>query len=289
MTEPTTTSKPVDASLSLLHRLVEDALDPGYWEAQQRRDTQRAGWRSSITIALVLCLLAILVVAAVMQVRAEAPADSRTRAELVERVTVATNTLKTVDSRVDSLSTQVQNVREDALTGSASDQALANEVNTLEADVGGQAVSGPGLQVTLTDGSPSEAEPDGPDLARVLDTDIQLVVNGLFAAGANAVSVNGQRVTVLSPIRSAGEAVLVGFRPLTPPYVVMAVGPDELDSTFEQGSARQQLAGLEATYGIGVDIARQDGVTIPARPDLQVRFARETPSATPGASQEDSP
>ena len=69
----------------------------------------------------------------------------------------------------------------------------------------------------------------GPDLARVLDTDIQLVVNGLFASGAEAVAVNGQRITVLSPIRSAGEAVLVGFRPLTPPYTVTAVGPDELD------------------------------------------------------------
>ena len=158
---------------------------------------------------------------------------------------------------MDSLSTRVQTVREKALTGSASDQALADEVNALEGDVGGRAVSGPGLQVTLTDGSPAPAGEDGPDLARVLDTDIQLVVNGLFAAGADAVSVNGQRVTVLSPIRSAGEAILVGFRPLTPPYVVRAVGPDALDAAFEQGNARQELAGLEAAYGIGVDIASQ--------------------------------
>ena len=66
MTEPATTTKTPDASLSLLHRLVEDAMDPGYREAQQRRDPQRAGWRSSIVIGVVLCLLAILVVAAVM-------------------------------------------------------------------------------------------------------------------------------------------------------------------------------------------------------------------------------
>ncbi|MFL6181892.1 MAG: DUF881 domain-containing protein [Actinomycetes bacterium] len=287
MTEPTTTTKTVDASLSLLHRLVEDAMDPGYREAQQHRDAQSTGWRSSILVSVVLGLLAILVVAAVMQVRAGAPADSKTRAELVDRATVATAALQDVDSRVDSLSTRVQKVREEALTGSDSDQALADEVNALEANVGGQAVSGPGLQVTLTDGPPTEAGQNGPDLARVLDTDIQLAVNGMFAAGADAVSVNDQRVTVLSPIRSAGEAVLVGFRPLTPPYVLKAVGTDALAPAFEQGNARQELAGLEAAYGIGVEVARQDDVTIPARPDLQVRYAREVGSPSAGTSEQE--
>ena len=93
---------------------------------------------------------------------------------------------------------------------------------------GEPSVTGPGLCYHAAGRPPTPAGDGGPDLARVLDTDIQLVVNGLFASGAEAVSVNGQRVTVLSPIRSAGEAVLVGFRPLTPPYEVSAVGPDSL-------------------------------------------------------------
>jgi uncharacterized protein YlxW (UPF0749 family) len=234
--------------------------------------------------------VAVLVVAAVLQVRKGAPADSETRAELVDRVQAATDALHKVDGRVDSLATRVQSARESALTGSASDRALADEVSALEATVGGGAVTGSGLQVTLQDGPPAQAGDDGPDLARILDTDIQLVVNGLFASGAEAVSVNGQRVTVLSPIRSAGEAVLVGFRPLTPPYVVNAVGPDSLATTFEQSSAREELAGLETAYGIGVDVAEQDDVTVPARLDLQVRYTREVESGGAGAGdQEGSP
>ena len=55
---------------------------------------------------------------------------------------------------------------------------------------------------------------------RVLDRDLQELVNGLWAAGAEAVSVDGQRLTARTAIRSAGEAVLVDFRPLSPPYVV---------------------------------------------------------------------
>jgi uncharacterized protein YlxW (UPF0749 family) len=265
-------------------------MDPGYREAHERQQPQQAGWRSSIAISVVLCVLAVLVVAAVVQVRKGAPADSETRAELVDRVQAATNALNDVDQQVDALATRVQSARENALTGSASDQALADEVSSLESTVGGAAVTGPGLQVTLDDGPPTSAGEEGPDLARVLDTDIQLVVNGLFASGADAVSVNGQRVTVLSPIRSAGEAVLVGFRPLTPPYVINAVGPDSLDGTFGQSSARQELAGLEASYGMEVDVAAQDDVTVPARLDLQVRYAREASSAVSGSrGQEGSP
>jgi uncharacterized protein YlxW (UPF0749 family) len=277
-----------DASLSLLQRLVDDAMDPGYRQTAARDDSRAVGWRSSIVISIVLCLLGLLVVAAVLQVREGAPAATDTRAALVQRVESATHTLNQVENRVDQLSTRVQTARERALTGSSSDQALTDDVNALEQSVGGVAVTGPGVQVTLEDGPPAPAGEGGPDLARVLDTDIQLVVNGLFASGAEAVSVNGQRVTVLSPIRSAGEAILVGFLPLTPPYVVRAVGSSDLADAFDASQSRQELAGLEAAYGMGVDVSVDDQVTVPARSDLQVRYAREAAHKTT-LDQEGSP
>jgi uncharacterized protein YlxW (UPF0749 family) len=278
-----------DASLSLLQRLVDDAMDPGYQEAAERQVSRPVGWRSSIAIAVVLCLLGLLVVAAVLQVRRGAPAATDTRTALLQRVDTATNTLNDVEGRVDQLATRVADARQSALSGSTSDQALADEVNSLEQQVGGTAVSGPGVQVSLTDGPPAPAGDGGPDLARVLDTDIQMVVNGLFASGAQAVAVNGQRVTVLSPIRSAGEAILVGFRPLTPPYVVSAVGPPGLEDAFGASEARQELAGLAAAYGMGIDVSANDEVTVPARSDLQVRYARETAPKSIGLNEEGSP
>jgi uncharacterized protein YlxW (UPF0749 family) len=161
------------------------------------------------------------------------------------------------------------------LNGSVSDRALAEEVAALDATVGVAPMSGPGVEVTLSDGPPALAGDDGPDLARVLDTDVQLVVNGLFASGAAAVAVNGQRITALSPIRSAGEAVLVGFRPLTPPYVIAAVGPNDLADAFASGSARAELSQLEAAYGMGVEVIAQQNVTVPGRGDLQLRYAKK--------------
>jgi uncharacterized protein YlxW (UPF0749 family) len=234
-----------------------------------------SGWRHSIALAAAIGLTAALVTAAVLQVREGAPSDGRTRAELTERVVRTTALVEGLDASRDALASQADQLRESALDGTAADRNLVEEVSALEAAVGVAAVEGPGVEVTLQDGPPAPAGDGGPDLARVLDTDIQLVVNGLFAAGAEAVSVNDQRITVLSPIRSAGEAVLVGFRPLTPPYTVTAVGPDDLGSTFAGSVARAELGRLEATYGMGVDVVPLDSVEVPGRGDLELRYVEK--------------
>jgi len=274
MSAPTPVKGP-DASLSLLQRLVDDAMDPGYRRAAESATKPPNGARQSMAIAVLVGLLSFLVVAAILQVRAGAPSDGTTRAELTDRVEESTNSLTTVEARVDSLAAEVEQAKADGLAGTDADQALAAQAQQLEAAVGGAEVTGSGLSITLEDGPPAPAGDGGPDLARVLDTDIQLVVNGLFASGADAVSVNGQRVTVLSPIRSAGEAVLVGFRPLTPPYEVSAVGTSSLADDFEGSLARAELAGLEAAYGISVDVSPQDEISVPGRSDLSVRYAEE--------------
>ena len=215
-----------------------------------------------MAFGVVIAVTAVLVVAAVLQVRAGAPDEGRTRAELTERVMETTSSVDAIDARLDDLNGEVDLLRQSALSGSGSDRALADEVSALEAAVGVTAVEGPGVEVVMGDGPPAPAEETGPDLARVLDTDIQLVVNGLFAAGADAVAVNGQRITALSPIRSAGEAVLVGFRPLTPPYTITAVGPEELASDFDSGQARAELKQLEVTYGIEVDVVTEENLSV---------------------------
>lgn len=264
-----------DASLSLLRRLVDDSMDPGYREAADRSPSASAGWRHSAAFAIAIGLTAALVTAAVLQVREGAPSDGRTRAELTDRVVRSTALVEGLDARRDALASEADQLRESALDGTAADRTLVEEVTALETEVGVASVAGAGVEVTLEDGPPAPAGDGGPDLARVLDTDIQLVVNGLFAAGADAVAVNGQRITVLSPIRSAGEAVLVGFRPLTPPYTVTAVGPDDLALTFEASAARAELAQLEASYGIGVDVVAQESVELPGRGDLELRYVEK--------------
>lgn len=261
-----------DASLSLLRRLVDDAMDPGYQEATTRGARQGADWRRSVAVGVVIALTAALGTAAVLQARAGAPDDGVTRSELVDRVEEATGAVEAIDVRLDDLNGEIETLRQSALDGSDPDRALADEVTGLEAEVGVTAVAGPGVVVVIDDGPPAPADATGPDIARVLDADIRLVVNGLFAAGADAVAVNGQRITALSPIRSAGEAILVGFRPLTPPYTITAIGPDNLVNDFESGDSRTQLEQLETAYGIDVEVVADQDLSVPGRGDLQLRY-----------------
>ena len=102
-----------------------------------------------------------------------------------------------------------------------------------------------------------------------------MVVNGLWAAGAEAVSVNGQRLTALSAIRSAGDAILVDYRPLTRPYRVLAIGdPRTIQAAFSSGPAGSGLRTLQQTYGLKYEVEGVGRVTVPAAAALALRYAK---------------
>jgi uncharacterized protein YlxW (UPF0749 family) len=116
----------------------------------------------------------------------------------------------------------------------------------------------------------------------VLDRDLQVVVNGLWAAGAEGITINGQRLTALSAIRSAGEAILVDYRPLSPPYVIQAVGdPEDLQSGFASDLAGSYLKALRDNYNVGATIVSKPRMTLPGNGALILHEAH--PPAGPGA------
>ena len=90
------------------------------------------------------------------------------------------------------------------------------------------------------------------DLGRVLDRDVQLVVNGLWRPAPTAVAINGRRLTARTAIRSAGGAILVDYRPLRPPYRVEAVGdPGGLAARLERsGAVGTRCAPCRDDYGL---------------------------------------
>jgi uncharacterized protein YlxW (UPF0749 family) len=134
-------------------------------------------------------------------------------------------------------------------------------------------------------GGATEVDPRG----RVRDGDLQLVVNALWAAGAEAISINGQRLGPLTAIRFAGEAVLVDFRPVTNPYEVSAIGnPETLSSKFLASPEVSALAVISESFGLRFEFSREDELTLPADSIPELRTAApETPAApapdpTPG-------
>jgi uncharacterized protein YlxW (UPF0749 family) len=130
-------------------------------------------------------------------------------------------------------------------------------------------VTGPGMVVTVDDAPDATS-----DRQRVYDQDLQKLVNGLWAAGAEAVSVNGQRISSLTAIRLAGQAITVNFRSLRRPYVVSAIGdPDELPARFVDTAGGTWWLNLKQVYGLRFDLSSADSLRLPAvRPPL-LRFA----------------
>ena len=270
--------------MSLLVDLSASSLDPGYAAAAQRRSAgaapgQRAGGRTGLAAGVLLATL--LIVIAAVQAHVRAPASARTRAGLVATVARQTQAVNALAAQVDELRAAVAKLRDTALAGTAAGKALAARVRSEELASGAVAVTGPGVRVTLDD-APQKT---GSARNRVLDRDLQATVNALWAAGAEAVAVNGERLTAQSAIRQAGDAILVDFSPLAPPYQVDAIGdPVPVETAFASSPAASRLRSYTQLYGLRFDYSRQSTLRLPASAGETLHFARPLPSPTRGGT-----
>jgi uncharacterized protein YlxW (UPF0749 family) len=114
----------------------------------------------------------------------------------------------------------------------------------------------------------------------VIASDLQIIVNGLWQAGAEAISINGHRLTSRAAIRSAGEAILVDYRPLTRPYVITAIGDrGSLGVEFADNSGGSYLQSLTNNYKVRSDLKTSASVVVPGEPALSIQKARPVQSA----------
>lgn len=285
----------LDGSMSLLVDMMTNSLDESYADAARRRaDSERSGGgaggtgTSRRTVAVVLLVLLGLVTGtAAAQVRSRARAGNVIREQLVADVLRRTAESDGLSRQADKLRAQVTTARAAALASGTAGRSVAQQLAALELAAGVGPVTGPGLVVRLDD-APGSTEPDqqrGGQVGqgRVLDRDLQDAVNGLWAAGAEAVSVNGLRLTARTAIRSAGEAILVDYRPLSPPYTIRALGdPAQLEPRFVDGAAGRRLATYTSLYGLRFDVKRSSSQTLPGAGEPALRYAE--PVAPAGRS-----
>jgi uncharacterized protein YlxW (UPF0749 family) len=131
--------------------------------------------------------------------------------------------------------------------------------------------------VTLEDSAGEDERVD--ESHRVQAMDLQVVANALWSAGAEAVAINGERLTALSAIRGAGPAVLVDLAPLVPPYRVEAIGDVR---ALQTGLARSGAAGhlnwISASYGISSTVQAEQQLELPGAGSSRLRYATTPPS-----------
>ncbi|MCP2341790.1 DUF881 domain-containing protein [Actinomadura rupiterrae] len=268
-----------DASMSLLSDLFEGRLaDPGYAAAAARRraaGNAPAPRRLRAVVALSLLLVGVLLAVAGAQVRRGEPVAARQRARLVDEIHSRTRETDALSRRLDRLRTETSRLRAAALARSAAGRRADRDLAAAETAAAARPAAGPALVVTLDDARRPGASGAAGDDGRVYDQDLQILVNGLWAAGATAVGINGLRLTPTSAIRTAGEAVLVDYRPLTGPYQVTALGdPGALRAGFTGSAADQRLAALRDRYGLRYGVADEGRARLPAAAPSAPRYAR---------------
>jgi uncharacterized protein YlxW (UPF0749 family) len=271
-----------------LTELFRNPLEPGYADAAARRARGEgpAGTTKKVISgfsALTMVVLGFLLVVAYQQTVADEPSRSRAHDTLVDQVQDRRAETGELQERADQLRGEVAALRERELGGAA-----VARLKDLEAATGLAPVRGGGAKVVLRDG-PTPIDPltgERNTEARIKDIDLQLASNALWADGAEAIAINGQRLTATSTIRQAGEAILVDFRPVSSPFEVVAIGPEELAGDFRDGYAGQFFKALVSRFGMSIDTSEVKNVTLDAATELKLRVAQplEPPPAPSGPS-----
>jgi uncharacterized protein YlxW (UPF0749 family) len=275
--------------MSLLTTIMEHSLDDGYAEAAARRGatgTSRLpkALSGKLGLALGLVLAAIVVTVGAAQAQFSAPTEAKERQRLIDRIQADTRGADALQKDVDTLRGTVAGEQQSALHRPDGDAD-----RTLELMAAATPAQGPGVKLVVDDAAEaSESGTGGPresdsfsDTGRVRDRDMQHVVNGLWSSGAEAVSINGQRLTALSAIRAAGQAILVDNKPLVPPYTVLAIGDGKkLSTAFRHSADGEYLHVLQTTYGIRASVSVQSHIELPAAPSLILRYATPDPAVT---------
>lgn len=138
--------------------------------------------------------------------------------------------------------------------------------STAAAPVGLQPVKGPAIEVVLSD-APLSVDADGVDanMLVVHQQDIQAVVNALWSGGAEAMTIQGQRVTAMTAVKCVGNTVVLHGVPYAPPYHIQAIGDlESLHEALDESESVRIYQQYVDAYQLGWKVKDKPSVTMPA-------------------------
>ncbi|MDP9405160.1 MAG: DUF881 domain-containing protein [Actinomycetota bacterium] len=213
------------------------------------------------------CALALLAAVLVVAARSDpSVASSRTgrRVELVELIRAEQARTADLERRVAELSAQVEGYEKDGSSDAATRKSLQARIDEIAAPAGMTAVTGPGVVATLTDSTLATSPTGNLNDLVIHEQDLQAVINALWAGGAEAMSVNGQRVQATTAIRCVGNTLLLHGGVYSPPYVVRAIGDHvELRAALDRDPVVNEFRAATRQYGVGFDVSVARRVELP--------------------------
>lgn len=256
-------SRRVDESMNLLTDLSRDALEPSYRTASPRR---RRWW----LVGLATLVIGLMIGGSIGAVLRAAPAEQLEREQLIQRIDDAGVTTDALRATIAALAAENRALADAALGKDPAFAEVQRQVDALEPSTGMRAVAGPGVVLVADDSDTTQSG------SKVVDVDVRQAVNGLWQAGAEAIAVNGHRLSSRTAIRGAGDAITVDYRSLTRPYRIEAIGDaPAMLKAFPATVGGSWWAYLKQNYGIRYDLNTADSLRLDADPGLGVRVAEK--------------
>ncbi len=189
----------------------------------------------------------------------------KNRTEPVQRTQLIANQVTGLKNDRELLQGEVNSLRAklDEISAGPGDAELKEQLDRARILAGVTELSGPGVEVTLNDSKITLKPGENPNLYVLHDEDVLRVLNEIRAAGAEALSLNGERILASTEVRCTGPTIVLNKdKRLAPPYVITAIGdPDTLESSIKmKGGVAETLQ----FWGIQVGVKKMNQVTVPA-------------------------
>ncbi|MEO8468896.1 MAG: DUF881 domain-containing protein [Chloroflexota bacterium] len=233
-----------------------------------------------VTLSVALLVLGFLVAA---QLSAEGPRiryTSQERAPLIETVLGLQTQQDALKARILDLRGQISSTEGQLPASAAQEKALNADLEKARIQAGLVQLQGPGLVFRLEDADAvgGAGNTDGLVTAR----DVRIVVEELWLAGAEAVSVNGERVVVATAILDIGNSILVNSAYLAPAYEIRAIGPSDLYSRITSAASFVEFVRDRVSpAGLRLSFAELNSVTVPAYAGaVGARYMRAVPAGS---------
>lgn len=216
--------------------------------------------RSGVTVLLVLALSGLMFTASARLARNQ---DGRHPQNLTELVQSEERRVKSMTEKVVQLEVEVTGLAEEL---APTEVAAPEDVVNTGIVAGSMPLTGPGLSVTLDDAPPTQLGRGATvDQLVVHQQDLQDVINALWAGGAEAMTLQGQRVTPTTAFRCVGNVLNLHGRVFSPPYTVSAIGNTEaLQASLDRSPAIDLYKDYVDAFGLGWKVERSSSLTVPA-------------------------
>lgn len=211
----------------------------------------------------VMSLMVVLLSISATTTSAAKSAEEPRKTALINRVMQERGAVDDLDLAVERLRGQVDSVQETLAKQSDTSRTFVENRKRAAVQAASVEMEGSGLVVTLADAPKASTSGDVSfGVNRIQDNDIQLVVNQLLLSRAEAIAINDNRVSSVTPIRAAGGTIVVNYRPVASPYRIVAIGADY--EAFMKSDIAVRLSTWKSKYELGFSTEREKRLKVPA-------------------------